>query len=106
MHTFTKDFEILTGRKLPLSGGLGQSRADAVVIDNRLSNSPVSAPSIEHAVLDLIGYMKEDSYSIIEQRLLKHGDQQYYQLVIEWGKKPGQLFSFYFNITSVFKRIS
>ena len=105
MHTFTKDFEILTGRKLPLSGGLGQSRRDAVVIDAERANGPVSAPSIEYAVLDLVGYMKKDTYVIIEQHLLKHGDQQYDQLIIEWGKMPGQLFSFYFDITSVFKRL-
>lgn len=106
MHIFAKDFKALTGRDLPITGGMGQSRADAVVIDSSLISGRVLAPSIEYAVLDLIAYMKEDTYSVIEQRLLSFDGLRYDQLIVEWGEKPGQQFSFYFDITAVFGRRS
>ena len=106
MHMYAKDFEILTGRELPIRGGLGQSRDDAVIIDRSLSKTPFSAAAVECAVLDLVAHMKGDDYTLIEQRLISYGDKRLDQLVIEWGEKPDRQFSFYFDITSVFKRIA
>jgi hypothetical protein len=95
-----KDF----GVNLQISGGLGNSLENAVVIQYGVPNDYVS---IEYAYLKYLGFGRGIQWRVIQQELVQTDDKTYDKIKIETLQKDGdetikQIENFYFDITECF----
>jgi hypothetical protein len=92
------------GLDLPISGGMGRSLEDAIVVQPRGKNEYVKT---EYLVLDCLGKLEGFSWKRLGQKLLRHNDRYYDEITLEIQEThtvdglPKEQ-KFYFDVTECF----
>lgn len=90
-----RDYRRLKSADLPISGGGGQSRKDAIVIARKKDYV-----SVEYAVLNFLADMRGVSFEVVEQALLGVGDRKVDQIKVAWANDPDNYYNLYFDVTA------
>ncbi len=89
------------GVALPISGGRGSSKEDAIKIDVPRGGDGVS---VEYAVLAYIHMLGDVRWELDTQYLIKENGKVYDKLKLWVEDDPKNWHSYYFDITSFFGR--
>jgi hypothetical protein len=85
------------GQDVPISGGMGLSIDDPIVIEETNSSKYVK---LEYLILDFLAHMRETKYKLENQEVLEKDGRMIDRLEIVWEDKGDSLYSFYFDITA------
>lgn len=81
LREFLFDFTLID---FPISGGLGQSIDDAIIMKVTENNDFIRW---EYRILENLFYIRSINYKLIEQSLIKDGDKKYDCILISYKKK-------------------
>jgi len=89
------------GIDFPISGGLGNSREDPIIIHHTIPNDYTS---VEYAILQCLGLSREIAWKLVQQFTLNHNERTLDQLKIETTQVTEreiitEVENFYFDIT-------
>ncbi len=86
-----------TSQVVPISGGMGQSIDDPIIIEEQ---DRLKYVKIEYFILDFLAEMRETEYKLESQEVLENDGRIIDCLSITWKDKGSGLYSFYFDITA------
>ena len=92
-----RDFEV----ELPISGGFGGSKEDAIILHKVVPNDYVS---VEYTILKCLGIGRNIEWKLLKQTLMKHNGRKLDQMKIETRGKTetevdSQIENYYFDVT-------
>jgi hypothetical protein len=100
MRSIRQDILEHTGVEVPISGGMGQSEDDPIVIDD--TDASRSA-HWEHQVVGFIARMRGVGYTFERSELFTKGNRTLERFKVSWEGDEDNYHNFYFDVTSALK---
>lgn len=98
MNKYRKDILEQTGVDVPISGGLGQSKDDPIIIEEK---DPSKSAYWEHEVIGFIAMMRGQKYSFVGAKTFELNGRMLEQFKIEWEGDDENYYNFYFDISEM-----
>ena len=89
-----------TGTEVPISGGMGQSADDPIVIED---TDPAKSAYWEHEVIKFISRMKGVGYQFEGTEMFSKNDRTLEIFKISWEGDEDSYYNFYFDVTAALK---